>query len=179
MAPASPFCMDIGILFSFPFCPSHSLPPIRRLALLGRAGIVGKEAGRKWKRWAWGKGRRWLVQWLAGWVTCEIGWEWRYLIPSYYLLTSSLSTCLQSIFVHSFRVPLPISYLGCVLSPCASGSFMGLVPQLANNTDRRSCSFVFCVLLRITTIGHRKWVSFVWMPVFFFSFVLLLPIARI
>lgn len=107
--------------FFVPLLPFSFFASLRRLARLGRAGIVGKEAGRKWRRWTWGKGRRWLVQRLAGWVIREIGWEWRYLIPSYYFLSASPSACLQSIYVHSFREPLPISYLGCVRSPRKRG----------------------------------------------------------
>lgn len=87
VASASPFLYGHRPHFSFPFLPFSFFAPLGQLTRLRRAGIAGKEAGRKWERWTWETEGGW-GQWLAGWVIYGVGWEWRYLIPSYYFLSA-------------------------------------------------------------------------------------------
>lgn len=173
VASASPlFIWTSGPLSRSPFLPFFFFAPplsLRQSAPFGGGGgaqvlFVGQSGGKgKMEKVALGNGRRWLVQWLAGWVIMggkgEVGnGDTWFLVVTTFSRPSPSAYLNKFFFVHSFNESPYLFLMWAVWFRCAGGLhnkgrscvwFCNWVP----NADRRS----FFVLLRITTtMGHRQ-----------------------
>lgn len=106
--------------FFVPLLPFSSFALLRQLARLGRAGYCWQSGGKEMEIGGLGgKGRRWLVQWLTwlGDMGRSVGNGGTWFLVTIFCRPLRPPVSRVFLFILSGSPPLPISYLGCVLSP--------------------------------------------------------------